>query len=87
MKKVLHTLLASIVAAVVVNAQAQTPARGFTLEQILSYPFPDNLVASPKGSTIAWTFNERGARNIYIAEGPDFRNAASPTIRTTRGRS
>jgi hypothetical protein len=54
------------------SSRAQAPAKGFTLEQILSYPFPDNLVASPKGSTIAWTFNERSARNIYIAEGPDF---------------
>jgi dipeptidyl aminopeptidase/acylaminoacyl peptidase len=24
------------------------------------------------GSTIAWTFNERGVRNIYVAEGPAF---------------
>src|SRR5207244_1988368 len=27
----------------------------------------------PKGSTIAWTFAERGVRNIYAAEAPDFR--------------
>jgi dipeptidyl aminopeptidase/acylaminoacyl peptidase len=44
-----------------------------TLEPLLSFPFPDNLVASPAGSTVAWTFNERGVRNIYVAEGPDFR--------------
>jgi dipeptidyl aminopeptidase/acylaminoacyl peptidase len=45
---------------------------GFTVDQILSLPTPDNLVASPVGSRIAWTFNERGARNIYMADGPDF---------------
>src|SRR5258707_880900 len=50
----------------------QPPARGFSLEQILSAPFPDNLVAAPKGSAVAWTFNERGARNVFVAEGPDF---------------
>src|SRR4030095_12362612 len=44
----------------------------FTVDQILSLPTPDNLVASPVGSRIAWTFNERGARNIYMADGPDF---------------
>ncbi|MFI5179009.1 MAG: prolyl oligopeptidase family serine peptidase, partial [Vicinamibacterales bacterium] len=49
---------------------AQTAA--FSLEQALSFPFPDNLVAAPAGSTIAWTFNERGARNVYVAEGPAF---------------
>jgi dipeptidyl aminopeptidase/acylaminoacyl peptidase len=46
--------------------------RGFTVEQILGFPSPDNLVASPTGSTIAWTFNERGVRNIYAATGPAF---------------
>jgi dipeptidyl aminopeptidase/acylaminoacyl peptidase len=44
----------------------------FTVEQILSLPQPDNLVASPVGSTIAWTFNERGARNVYVADAPGF---------------
>src|SRR5689334_8565642 len=47
-------------------------SRGFTLEQVLDYPFADALVAAPNGSTIAWTFIERGARNIYVAEGPGF---------------
>ena len=32
----------------------------------------ENLVASPVGSTIAWTFNERGVRNITCAEAPGF---------------
>jgi dipeptidyl aminopeptidase/acylaminoacyl peptidase len=62
-------LLFAAVLTCVVGAQAPGP---FTLEQVLSFPFPANLVASPAGSTIAWTFNERGARNIYVASGPDF---------------
>jgi dipeptidyl aminopeptidase/acylaminoacyl peptidase len=45
---------------------------GFTVDQILSLPTPDNLIASPVGSRIAWTFNERGVRNIYVADGTDF---------------
>src|SRR5258708_2974501 len=52
---------------------AQQPApRGFSVEQILGFPSPENLVASPVGSTIAWTFNERGVRNIYVASAPGF---------------
>jgi len=51
---------------------AQETKRSVTVEQILGFPSPDNLVASPIGSTIAWTFNERGVRNIYVAEGPAF---------------
>jgi dipeptidyl aminopeptidase/acylaminoacyl peptidase len=50
----------------------QTAARGLTVEQILGFPSPENLIASPAGSTIAWTFNERGARNVYVADGPAF---------------
>src|SRR5215468_8105179 len=50
----------------------QTASRPFTVEQILSFPSPENLVASPVGSTVAWTFNERGVRNIYVASGPAF---------------
>ena len=43
-----------------------------TLDRILSLPTPDNLVASPAGSSVAWTFNERGVRNVFIAEAPGF---------------
>ena len=55
-----------------VAAQAGTAAGGFTIEQVLDYPFPANLVAAPNGSAIAWTFAERGARNIYVADGSAF---------------
>src|SRR5438105_13796266 len=54
------------------SAQQNTAPVAFTVDQILGFPSPENLVASPMGSTIAWTFNERGVRNIYIAEGPAF---------------
>src|SRR6185503_19655077 len=36
------------------------------------YPFPTGLVSSSKGSAIAWTMNEEGRRNIYVARAPDF---------------
>ncbi len=42
----------------------------FTLEQIESAPFPQELVASPSGDRVAWVFNERGVRNVYAAEAP-----------------
>src|SRR5215831_18578556 len=49
------------------SAQEPAPAR-FNVDQILGFPSPDNLVASPAGSTIAWTVNQRGGRTIYVAE-------------------
>jgi dipeptidyl aminopeptidase/acylaminoacyl peptidase len=39
-----------------------------TLEQILSAPFPTELTAAPAKGRVAWVFNARGARNLWIAE-------------------
>ena len=55
-----------------VSTQQNTAPRAFTVDQILGFPSPENLIASPVGATIAWTFNERGVRNIYLADGPAF---------------
>src|SRR5690349_19056670 len=57
--------------AVVLLTQANS-SPPYTVEQVLGFPSPENLVASPAGSTIAWTFNEHGARNVYVASGPGF---------------
>jgi dipeptidyl aminopeptidase/acylaminoacyl peptidase len=50
------------------------PALGqrFTVEQALNYPFPYGLTAAAQGGRIAWVFNLRGARNVWVAEGSDF---------------
>ncbi len=44
----------------------------FTLEQVMSAPFPTSLVAAPSGSALAWVFNERGQRNIWVASAPEY---------------
>jgi dipeptidyl aminopeptidase/acylaminoacyl peptidase len=59
-------------AVVALRAGAQHPAP-FTLDQVLNYPFPENLTAARAGNHVAWTFNERGSRNIYLADAPDFK--------------
>ena len=52
---------------------AQSPApRAFTLEQVTSYPFPNELVAAPSGGRIAWALNEAGKRNVWVADAPDY---------------
>src|SRR5450759_2606827 len=48
-------------------------AKSFTLEQVLSPPFPYELIAAPGGSKVAWLLNERGARNVWTAAAPDFK--------------
>ena len=52
---------------------AQSTSNGFTIEQVLSAPFPEALVAAPKGQRLAWTFNAQGKRNVWCADGPDFK--------------
>lgn len=43
-----------------------------TIENLLSVPFPTELKSSPDGKHIAWVFNDKGARNVFIADAPDF---------------
>jgi len=51
------------------RANAQNP---ITLEQVMSAPFPSNLTAARRSNRIAWTLNQEGRRNIWVAEGPAF---------------
>jgi len=68
------TLVLLIVAVALLVPRSQSAAAdSFSLEQIKSYPFPNELTASATGERIAWAFNERGSRNVWVAEGPDFK--------------
>ena len=60
--------ICSIIGALAGLANAQN----FSLDQITSYPYPNELAAAATGSHIAWAVNERGKRNLYAAEGPSF---------------
>ena len=53
--------------------QLQSQNKPFTMEEIKSYPFPSSLTSSPGVARIAWVFNENGLRNIFVAEGPEFK--------------
>ncbi len=45
----------------------------FTLEEILSPPYPWGLVSAKNADRIAWVFNSKGARNVWTAAAPDFK--------------
>jgi dipeptidyl aminopeptidase/acylaminoacyl peptidase len=66
-------VLLIIAAALLVSRSQKAATDSFTLEQLKAYPFPNELTASATGSRIAWAFNERGSRNVWVAEGPDFK--------------
>src|SRR5579863_4578386 len=54
-------------------AWAQSP---FALEQVMSSPFPSELTAAAHGSRVAWVFDAKGVRNVWVADGPDFVHSA-----------
>lgn len=50
----------------------QSQAQSFTLEQVMSSPFPSELTVSKRGDKLAWAFDAEGKRNLWIAEAPAF---------------
>jgi dipeptidyl aminopeptidase/acylaminoacyl peptidase len=67
MKK--YRLIALIALLCSLRSSAQKPV---ALEEILRAPFPENLTAAKKVNRVAWTFDQEGKRNIWVAEGPSF---------------
>src|SRR5258705_2510915 len=47
-------------------------AATFTVEQALSSPFPSNLVAASRLGRVAWVFDVKGSRNVWMADIPSF---------------
>src|SRR5690349_441334 len=53
-------------------AQSIAEAQSFTVEQIMSSPFPEGLTAASRAPRIAWAFDAKGVRNVWIADAPSF---------------
>ena len=62
----------SVPARTDISVPARGAGPGFTIEQVLSAPFPSELVAAPTGGAIAWVFDSVGARNIWVAAPPTY---------------
>jgi dipeptidyl aminopeptidase/acylaminoacyl peptidase len=58
---------------VLVLLPLQLFAQNSSFSDYKSYPFPTELRASSKGSKITWALDEQGRRNVYVAEGPNFK--------------
>ena len=66
--RVRHSLALLLACSLAFSA---SPAR-FSLEQVMSAPFPSDLTAAPKGGAVAWVLNEHGARNVWFADAPTY---------------
>jgi dipeptidyl aminopeptidase/acylaminoacyl peptidase len=69
MKRSLHY---AAVAAAVFFLPVVCLAEGFTIEQVLSAPFPSQLAAAKQAPRIASVFDSKGERNVWVADAPDF---------------
>jgi len=59
---------------IVCGLAGQAKAEGtFSLEQILSPPYPWSLVSAQNADRIAWVFYSKGERNVWTAAAPDFK--------------
>ena len=65
-------LLPALAIALLFACAARLEAQSFTLEQVMSSPFPSDLTTSKRGDKLAWAFDAQGVRNIWIAEAPAF---------------
>jgi len=67
-----YTFLAVFMFFIPFLFSVKTLAAGFTLEQVMSSPFPSNLVAASRSSRVAWVFDAKGVRNLWVADAPNF---------------
>src|SRR5271157_2693341 len=69
-RKLLGRLLLVRLAMCSTTGRAQQSS--FTLDQVLSAPFNSGLVAAKAVNRLAWSVNQQGRRNIWVAEGESF---------------
>ncbi len=65
-----------LIVSLLVCSSALAQNHPFTLEQVMSSPFPTELTSAAQANRIAWVFNSKGERNIWVADAPAF--AARP---------
>lgn len=70
-----------LLVGILLSFAAVAEAQNFTLEQVMSSPFPSDLIVSKRGDKLAWAFDTEGKRNIWVAEGPAY--AARQVTRST----
>src|SRR5205085_9506381 len=69
----IHNCMKSFLLVFAIVSVSTAFGQPFTFESIKGYPFPTELTASASGAKVAWAFDERGIRNVYVAEAPGFK--------------
>ena len=65
---------------------AATPSsESLSIESLLSAPFPYSLAAAPNADRVAWIFNHRGSRNIWMGERTSAGTMAAKALTQFKG--
>lgn len=64
----LGVIAASALAFGPAAAQPASVVHAFSIEQVMSAPFPSAPVAAPSGGRVAWIYDKAGSRNVWVAE-------------------
>jgi dipeptidyl aminopeptidase/acylaminoacyl peptidase len=51
-----------------------------SIEEVMQAPYPSSLVASANGNSVAWVFDTKGCRNIWVAQGAHARQITRYTL-------
>jgi dipeptidyl aminopeptidase/acylaminoacyl peptidase len=64
--KIRFCAFAAAAANMALATAAQARTADFTIEQVLSAPFPSSLAANAADGRVAWVSNDRGRRNVWV---------------------
>src|SRR5882762_3919687 len=72
MRSYRRLLFLPLAIALLVVVTGRIDAQTFTLEQVMSSPFPSELTVTKRGDNVGWAFDAEGKRNVWIAAAPAF---------------
>ncbi|HEX3950385.1 MAG TPA: prolyl oligopeptidase family serine peptidase [Steroidobacteraceae bacterium] len=52
----------------------------FTIEEVMQAPYPSSLIAAAKENAVAWVFDTKGCRNVFLAQGKTSHQVTAYTL-------
>ena len=73
-------LAGTLTMAAFLTEGAALHAAPVSIEEVMQAPYPSSLVASAKGNSVAWVFDAKGVRNVWVAQGSHVRQITAYTL-------
>jgi dipeptidyl aminopeptidase/acylaminoacyl peptidase len=68
----MHRSAITILSLAIGLPQLAEPQGPHSVDRFVTFPFPTELVTASSGARMAWVLEEKGARNVWAAEGPSW---------------